>query len=147
MMITSTGVESVLPAELDRDQMLELQRALQAGGSCARLVSGTGETYVIPQAVCDVLARVVREMAAGNSITVAPATKQLTTQQAAEVLGVSRPYFIRLLEEGRIPFHKVGTHRRVQLADVVAYQEQQKLERRAAMDKLAELSLDADLEI
>ena len=146
-MITSTGVESVLPAELDRDQMLELQRALQAGGSCARLVSRTRGTYVIPQSVSDVLARAVRETAARHSITVAPATKQLTTQQAAEVLGVSRPYFIRLLEEGRIPFHKVGTHRRVQLADVVAYQEQQKLERRAAMDKLAELSLDADLEI
>lgn len=148
MPITSTGVETVLPTDLDQHQVWELERALTVRGAArARLVTASGESHEIPDALCAVLARVVQELAAGNSVTVAPATKELTTQQAAEVLGVSRPYFIRLLDEGRLPFHKVGTHRRVELADVAAYKERQKQEQRAAMDKLTELSLEAGLDI
>lgn len=148
MSITSTGVETVLPADLDRDEALDLERILAAAGNgYARLVSPSGESHVIPPALCALLTRVVRELAAGNSVTVAPSTKELSTQQAAEVLGVSRPFVVRLLEEGRLAFRKVGTHRRVALADVVAYKEQQKKERRAAMEELTKASLDAGLEI
>ncbi len=149
MSVTSTGVETMLPTDLDPRQARDLERALGWAGHAtgARLVSAAGESYPIPDALCSVLARVVHELAAGNSVTVAPATKELTTQQAAEVLQVSRPYLVRLLEEGMIPFRRVGTHRRVELADAVAYKEQQTQQRRTAMEKLAALSIAADLDI
>jgi excisionase family DNA binding protein len=143
----ATGVETVLPTDLDRAQVQELERLLTDGGGCARLVSASGESHVIPEALCAVLARVVHELASGNSVTVAPGTAQLTTQEAAEVLGVSRPYLVRLLTEGKLPFAWVGTHRRVELNELMVYKHEQKQKRRAAMDELAALSLDADLEI
>ncbi len=144
-----TDVETVVPTDVDPEEAQTLERVLgsAAHGTCARLVSADGEELVIPAALCAVLGRVVHELAAGNSVTIAPSTKQLTTQEAADVLQVSRPYVVRLLESGKIPFHKVGTHRRVELAQVLAYRDRQRVEREAAMDRLVALSLEANLDI
>ncbi len=148
MSIASSGVDTVVPADLEREQLRALATALRArDGAATRLVTPSGATHAIPEAVRALLALLVQELAEGNSVTVAPATKQLTTQQAAEVLGVSRPFLIKLLDEGALPHHRVGSHRRVALADVVVYKDEQKKQRRAAMEELTKASLDAGLEV
>lgn len=82
---------------------------------------GTVHTLRIPNTALRLLLDVLVEMGAGNAASVTPVRAELTTQEAADALGVSRPCLVRLLERGGIPFHKVGTHRRVRHQDLMAY--------------------------
>lgn len=93
---------------------------------------------VLPAEAVHLLVRVLTHMANGNAVTVLPVQAELTTQHAADLLGVSRPYLVRLLDEGKIPFHKVGTHRRVRAADLMAYQEQRRGKSKRLLDDLTE---------
>ena len=118
------------------DQAAHLRRRR---GAC-KLVGPSGEAFAIPESLFYVLERVAEVMARGDSITIVPVGKEMTTQQAADVLNVSRQYLVRLLDEGRIPFTKTGRHRRVRVEDVLAFKEQRDRERKAGLDELAELS-------
>jgi excisionase family DNA binding protein len=111
-------------------------------------VLGEGDEPVVtlPAATFQLLLRILAETAEGNAVTVMPHHAELTTQQAADLLGVSRPHLVKLLEEGAMPFHKVGTHRRVQLKDVLLYRQGVDAQRRAALDELAALSQELNLD-
>jgi excisionase family DNA binding protein len=107
-----------------------------------KLVGPSGDALVIPESVFYVLERVAEVLSRGDSITVVPVGQEMTTQQAADLLNVSRQYLVRLLDGGRIPFTKIGKHRRVRIEDVLAFKKGRDRERRAALDELTELSED-----
>ncbi|MFD4406440.1 excisionase family DNA-binding protein [Nocardia sp. NPDC058499] len=100
---------------------------------------GSDDALVVPRAVVDLLAFVLAEAAGGRGVTIVPSDAELTTQQAADMLNVSRPYLVGLLESGEVPFRLVGTHRRVRFDDLRAYQRRLEESGRAAADELSEL--------
>jgi excisionase family DNA binding protein len=106
----------------------------------AALVGPSGEQLALPESLYHLLARLIEVLARGDAVTIAPIGKELTTQQAADVLNVSRQYLLRLLDESRLPFSRVGTHRRLKIEDVLAYKAQRDAEREAKLDALAALS-------
>ena len=92
---------------------------------------------VLPSKVFKLLISVLGELGRGNSVTVVPLEAELTTQQAADLLNVSRPYLITLLDEGRVPYRKVGTRRRIRLVDVLSYKHQIDEARARVLEELA----------
>jgi excisionase family DNA binding protein len=108
-----------------------------------KLVGPGGETIEIPLSVFRVLQRIVTYMVQGKAFSVIPYDQTLTTQEAADLLNVSRPFLIKLLESGELPFVKVGTHRRVQYGDLLAYKDRRHKERRKALADIANISQEA----
>lgn len=105
-----------------------------------KLVGPSGDAISVPEALFHVLVRVVEVMARGDAITIVPVGKEVTTQQAADMLNVSRQYLVRLLDEGRIPYTKTGKHRRLRIEDVLAFRDRRDSERTARLDGLARMS-------
>ena len=105
-----------------------------------KLVGPKGETIALPESVFYMLERVAEVLARGDSITVVPVGREVTTQQAANLLNVSRQYLVRLLDEGRIAYRKTGKHRRLRIEDVLAFKEKRDKDRRAGLRELSQLS-------
>jgi excisionase family DNA binding protein len=99
---------------------------------------GASHPVQVPVSALRLLVDVLTEIGEGNAVSIIPIHAELTTQQAAEVLNVSRPFLVQLLERGEIPFHKTGSHRRVRYQDVVAYKAQIDARRAQSLDALAE---------
>lgn len=97
------------------------------------------EPITIPANIFRTIIKMLVEMGNGNAVAVVPVSAELTTQQAADLLNVSRPHLIKLLTSGAIPFRMVGTHRKLLAREVLNYREQTVLERRAALTSMVEL--------
>ena len=95
------------------------------------------ETVVLPASALKMLVGILDEMGRGNTVTVIPVHAELTTQEAADMLSISRPSLIQMLDEGKIEYRKVGTHRRVRFESVMAYKRKVHAERLAALNELA----------
>lgn len=124
------------PADIEK--MLDVARFLDGLSGPAALVGPDGQTVDLPEEAFNVLKNVVDAMRLGKAITVAPVDQLLTTQEAADFLGISRPTLVKKLESGDISFEKPsGTrHRKVRLVDIIEYRENQRTERMAALDRL-----------
>jgi excisionase family DNA binding protein len=120
---------------------LEKRPASRRGrASQLRLVDTQGASLPVPDSVLRVLERAAAAMARGESISIIPITQELTTQQAADLLNVSRQYLVRLIDQGAIASRRTGTHRRVQLEDALAFKARRDRERRAGLRALTRLS-------
>ncbi|MCA0296108.1 MAG: helix-turn-helix domain-containing protein [Actinobacteria bacterium] len=138
---------SVVPGagdvELARDALRLVDEALTENttdGPVTLTVAGAAENVVVPKTVVGLLSRILANLANGEGVAVIPVDRELSTQKAADMLNVSRPFLIRLLEEGRIDFRLVGTHRRVKTASLLRYLSQDEAERRAAADELSRMT-------
>lgn len=125
-----------------RDQAREVLHAL---GSHAHITTDDGTVLDLPQPVLEALAELLEAAADGERALVLRSPEDLTTEQAAAVLGVSRPTVIRLVEAGRLPARLVGTHRRLALGDVLAYREATAAKRRTALDDMTREAEDLGL--
>lgn len=131
---------------LARDSATELSRLLAQRPETDRArVQLDGTELVLPRYALALLRDLLTEMAQGNAVTIMPTHAELTTQQAADVLNVSRPHLVKLLEEGVIPFFSVGTHRRIRYQDLLAYKAERDRRSREAMDALAEQAQELDM--
>jgi len=145
-MPTSTDAEhSLSPDPSEQEELIELREQLarmaaQQGRAVARLIGPDGIEAEIPASAFAALQTAVRDMAQGLTITLIPHDKELTTREAADILNLSRPFLVKLLDRGDIPYHRVGTHRRVQVEDVLAYRELRASRRREKLRELTELS-------
>jgi excisionase family DNA binding protein len=99
----------------------------------------------IPTSALHLLLQVLTEIGQGNAVSIIPIHAELTTQEAADVLNVSRPFLVQLLEKGDMPFHKIGTHRRVRYQDVMAYKQHIDLARHQVLDELAQEAQELDM--
>ncbi|MGP5228363.1 helix-turn-helix domain-containing protein [Arthrobacter rhombi] len=108
-----------------------------------RLISSDGShEMAVPDEIFDVLVQVAEQLSAGRGVSVVPTDTQMTTQEAAEFLGISRPTLVKLLEGGALAYTKVGRHRRVMLQDLISYEDQQRSQRRQALGQLSRQSAE-----
>ena len=152
--MTLTALAAV-PPDTFTDEDLEMARV--ASRAVARL-NGRGavrvdavadreprQTFVLPAVAVRMLTEMLTHLGEGRSVAVMPADAELTTQQAADMLNVSRPYLIRLLDERRLPHHMAGTHRRVKLNDLIAYRAERDARSQAARQQLVEEAQELDM--
>lgn len=148
----ATGRGLVTPTEDEAKVAVESSRTLAAhlGGEGAALKlavknGAANEELVLPAPAARLLLDILTELGQGNAVALDTVQPELSTQQAADLLSVSRPHLVKLLDEGAIPSRKVGTHRRVLREDVLRYKAEWKAERLAALDELTALDQELGL--
>ncbi|WP_455928708.1 helix-turn-helix domain-containing protein [Pseudomonas fluorescens] len=145
-MITNQLPKTILPLEK------EVEAAVQGQRELASLLSTKFETQridifdkedkphtlVLPTSALRLLVDILGELAIGNAVKVVPVHAELTSQEAADLLNVSRPHLVKMLEEGAIPFTKTGRHRRIRFLDLMAFKQRRDEESQEAMEALAQ---------
>lgn len=129
-------VKAVIPPQ-DEAEMEQLGRLAEAVSGASEIIVGPdGQRMKLPRAVQDMLVGVLTTLKEGQAVTFGASFRRVSTQEAAEMLGISRPTLVGLLEAGRIPYEQPGTHRRIRLEDVIAFRDEQRRVRSAALDEL-----------
>lgn len=140
MTVTAIEIPTALVVQQARDALRPLAELVHAKRfDDVRLraeCDGDTVDVTVPRAAYQLLLESLAQLSNGNAVTVVPVRAELTTQQAAALLNVSRPHLVHLLEDGALPFRKVGTHRRVLAEDVIAYKLRDDEKRRQAADGL-----------
>ncbi len=137
--MTATVRREPITAPADDPALSEIEEQLRDG--TLSLTDSRGAPVTLPEPLRDLLLQGVHHLRRGNRVSLLSFGRLLTTQQAAELLGMSRPYLIRLLDQGELPYEMVGTHRRLGLDEVLRYRRTRSERRRGT---LRELSQDAD---
>jgi len=133
----------VAPTPADRESARDLKRLLASGAPT--FVTASGERVAVPPTLHELLKNAAALMEDGMSVTLMPENQFITTQRAANLLGMSRPFFIKLLESGAMAHHRVGNQRRVRLWDVLEFARKRDEERDAALDRLSRQAFEAGL--
>ena len=148
-MASQTIVRLPTTAEVEQAKIANQTLSKYADGERVQLAlrGSNGETddLVLPGYVMQILLDALSEISKGNAISLIPQHQEVSTQEAANLLNVSRPFLLGLLENGEIPFRKVGVHRRVLLPDVLAYKEQGDSRRTQALNELAAISQEKNM--
>lgn len=147
------GLSERLPTEDERKRALEARRTLvrlaKPNGALRLRIreNRAGETVIeLSPAIGRLVIDLLTHIAGGEAVTLVPIGAELTTQQAADRLNVSRPFLVKLMEAGELPFHKVGAHRRVRAEDLMAYKRRRDQQRERALRDLARLGQEIDAE-
>lgn len=142
-------IEPIAPSEQDINLAARSSRLLAAHldrGDIIRLrLDNSDQDITLPPSALRLLKQILDQFEQGNAVALTTVNTELTTQQAADLLGVSRPYVVKLLEQGELPFRKVGVRRRLQLHDVLIYKQQQDQHRRQALDELTQQAQELDM--
>ena len=137
---TPTTLERTIePGMGELPELRHILAVLGSSAATAKLTGPDGEEVALTPSAYEALRTVLACLAAGQGISLVPAHTMLTTNEAADYLNVSRPFLIKLLERGEIPFEMVGTHRRVAFRDLLTYREQRRQKRERGLQELAEL--------
>ena len=129
--------------ETEKKEIADLESQILLSEDIALLTNG--QEIKVPSVISQTLIEVIKILNRGDSITLIPMDKELTTQQAADILNVSRPYFVKLLENGEIPFRKIGAHRRVMMQDLMEYRFKRINSRKEKLKELVDLSQELKL--
>lgn len=119
----------------------KLYRMLIHDGTAA-LVGPDGTRIDLPPTVYEVLRKIIEKMQEGKSVALMPVMEELSTQAAADMLGVSRQFLVNELESGKLPFHRTGAHRKVYFKDLSDYRQRREEDRRGAIKRIAQESVD-----
>ena len=144
MVAASEVPGTITPDSMLPEQLEELLGMFQAGE--ARLVGPQGEEHLVPAPLYGLMRGLLNNLKRGEAVTVLPHDAILTTQQAAKILNVSRPYLYRLIEDQSVPVVNVGSHRRLRIHDVLQLREERRQGRRSALDELSELGQEMQVE-
>lgn len=128
--------EPLFAPDQEAQNVKELDRILAEQEGVAKLIAPSGEVRELPHSVYGILRDTVHDLSRGIEVTIVPVHSLLTTQKAADILDVSRPYFIGLLDKEEIPYHMVGTHRRIRLDDLLVYKDRRDSHRRQVLREM-----------
>ena len=153
-MVLTTSHQSSAPPTTTDTQLSALSshllaQSLQTAGTSHHIKivaqDGSEQDVVIPALAINLLVEILSQISQGNSVSIMPVQAELTTQEAANLLNISRPHLITLIDRGDLPCRKVGKHRRILSTDLVIYKQQKDRLRAAALDELAALSQELDM--
>jgi len=142
--MSATVETRISPSEITAEQLIGLCKVVEAGARPI-LIGPSGEEIELPKALNNLFVAIVGAMKRKEAVFLMHENEAFTTQAAANFLGISRQFLVRLVEEGKIPFHHVGSHRRVFFKDLVSYQRSRSQMRKAKLDQLTEQLVEAGL--